>query len=311
MSVVSGIWGAESSEDAAEKAASASKKAADIQYKMFQETQETMAPWIEAGEWALGGQEGWYIDGEYFGQEEPTIEDRYESISPTFRGKPARRMYADLLGEESHQTPEELVFYRKKWDMPEIPGAEYRPASGLVGMVEAGPGEFTESPGYQWTLDQGLQGVQRAASAGGKLRGGEHMKAGAEYATGLASTEYDNFLARYYQSLAPWQSLAGLGQTTGMGMAGLGAQSAAMQGGFLNQAGQAQAAGQLGQAQSYTNALGTLGQAGMDLYQLNTLRNLFGTGTGQTLAAGGGNTLASMVLGGETGLNLSWLGIGL
>ena len=74
-----------------------------------------------------------------------------------------------------------------------------------------------------------------------------------EYGQGLASTEYDKFLGRYYQSLNPRLSLAGMGQVS----AGQGAQAATQTGAGLAQtyqgAGQAQAAGQIRQGNIYGN----------------------------------------------------------
>jgi len=120
------------------------------------------------------------------------------------------------------------------------------------GLLDQGPGEFTESPGYQFTLGEGMKGIERMASATGRLGSGASMKAGARYAEGLASLEYDNFLRRYYESLNPYFSLAGMGQLS----AGQSGQNALTAGGQIGQSymagGQAQAAGQLGGAYPYS-----------------------------------------------------------
>ena len=130
-------YGAYKSADAMEDAA---KNAAEVQWRMYQQSREDLAPWREAGARALGT---------------------------------------------------------------------------LEGMVTAGPGEFKESPSYQFALGEGLKGQQRAASATGRLGSGAYVKDATKYAENMASTEYDNFLRRWYQSLTPWQSMAGVGQTTG------------------------------------------------------------------------------------------------
>jgi len=78
-------------------------------------------------------------------------------------------------------------------------------------MVSAGPGEFTESPGYQFRLDQGNKNMLGAASATGNLASGRTLKALEEYGQDYASNEYQNFLNQYYTSLTPYQSLAGVG----------------------------------------------------------------------------------------------------
>lgn len=84
----------------------------------------------------------------------------------------------------------------------------------LLSMINAGPGEFTESPDYQFRLGQGLQGIQRAASSMGTLRSGAHLKAANDYAQQVATQEYDNFLNRWYKSLEPYQAQSQMGQNS-------------------------------------------------------------------------------------------------
>ena len=106
-----------------------------------------------------------------------------------------------------------------------------RALATLEKMTYAGPGEFKESPGYQFRLDQGNKNVLGAASATGALDSGRTRKALMEYGQNYASNEYGNFLNQYYQSLTPFQAIAGAGLTSaqtigqagtqaGMGMAG-------------------------------------------------------------------------------------------
>jgi len=147
------------------------------------------------------------------------------------------------------------------------PGWELVPATGEMAM-----GEFTESPGYQFTLSEGQRGIQNALAAMGKNRSGSHLRAATQYAEDMASTEYDNFLRRWYQSLTPYQSLAGLGQTSAaqLGQAGAAAGAGVAQNRLY--AGDAQAYGSINQA----NALSGMLQGGANiLMQQNALRNFF------------------------------------
>ena len=143
----------------------------------------------------------------------------------------------------------------------------------LASMLEAGPGEFTASEGYDWRLGQGLQGIQRAASAGGALRSGAHLKAANDYAQNMATEEYDNFLRRWYESLAPYQSLANLGQTTGTQLGANALNTGQMVGQNIMESGQARAAGQMGSANSLIGNLQWGAGNLMDMYQSNALRN--------------------------------------
>ncbi|MGX9958522.1 hypothetical protein ACW0US_07050 [Xanthomonas euvesicatoria] len=74
---------------------------------------------------------------------------------------------------------------------------------------------FQESPDYQFTLQQGLQGLDRSAAARGSLYSGGQQADIMQYGQGLASQQYNN----YYNKLA---SLAGMGQSAASALAGVG-----------------------------------------------------------------------------------------
>lgn len=65
---------------------------------------------------------------------------------------------------------------------------------------------FYQSPDYQFTLGQGIKGIDAGAAAGGMLDSGATRKAEAEYAGNLASTQFNNYATRL-------QGLAGIGQS--------------------------------------------------------------------------------------------------
>lgn len=82
--------------------------------------------------------------------------------------------------------------------------------STLQTMMTAGPGQFTESPGYQFRLGEGTKAMERAASARGgtgALFDPRLYKELGEYGQGMASDEYQKFIDRYYQSLTPYQQM--------------------------------------------------------------------------------------------------------
>ena len=146
------------------------------------------------------------------------------------------------------------------------PGYELVPGTGELQM-----GEFEESPGYQFTLKEGLNAQQNALSAMGQNRSGKHLKASAQYAEGLASTEYDNFLRRWYDTLKPLQSMAGMGQTSAQATGAAGANAAGNMGNAYMAGGQASGAGSINQANALTGAI----QGGANQYLMyNQLRNL-------------------------------------
>lgn len=123
--------------------------------------------------------------------------------------------------------------------------------SGAPGT--AGPGTpnynaFYNSPGYQFSLSQGQNAINRSASANGSLYSSNTLSALGAYTAGAAGTQYNN----YVQQL---MGLAGLG-----GSAVAGTNAAAQNAGnnissTQLSAGNANASGVLGSAGAWTGAL--------------------------------------------------------
>jgi hypothetical protein len=95
---------------------------------------------------------------------------------------------------------------------------------------------FSEDPGYQFRLQQGLDAVKNQASSLGGVNSGATLKSLNDYAQGQASSEYNNSFQRWLQQLMSMgseqnsqfgrQSTA-LGQTLGEYNAGFGRQATA------------------------------------------------------------------------------------
>lgn len=71
--------------------------------------------------------------------------------------------------------------------------------SGQLG----GPAPLTQAaienmPGYQFTLGQGLKAVSNASTAQGQGISGAQMKGAADYATGLANQNFQNYFQDYW-----------------------------------------------------------------------------------------------------------------
>jgi hypothetical protein len=175
----------------------------------------------------------------------------------------------------------------------------YDPASA---MRNFGAGDFQADPGYAFRLSEGLKGMNATAAARGGLLSGNALRAGQEYGQQMGSQEYQNAFNRYQanralqaqeygnafnrfqteriNTLAPLQSLAGVGQSattqaqqasqnyaTGAGNA-LGNYGAAQAGNIIG-AGNARASGYIGGANAVS---GGLGQA-LNFYQNQNLVN--------------------------------------
>ena len=136
------------------------------------------------------------------------------------------------------------------------------------------------SPGYQFQLQQGQQGLERAAAARGTLLTGGTAKALDRYNQDYASTAYANRVAQL-------QNLSGLGAAAAGQQATLGTGYATQAGNLLNNQatnmtglitgqGNAQAAGTIGQANAWAQGIGGAGSATTNALQMYYLSNLLG-----------------------------------
>ena len=161
--------------------------------------------------------------------------------------------------------------------------------------------DFTSDPGYQFSLQQGTQGAQRSAAAGGSLMSGGTLKALDQYSTGLASQTYGDAYNRYLatnnqifsQALSGRQlqynqlaSLAGLGQTS-LGQTGAAGTSAAngiasTSYNGITAAGAASAAGTVGVSNAINSGLTSVGSA----YGQSQALKTFQSGTSYGLPPG-------------------------
>lgn len=116
--------------------------------------------------------------------------------------------------------------------------------------------EAMATPGYAFTRNEGLRAVNAAASAGGRSLGGATIKAGAQYATGLADSTYNDTFSRQLQSYQA--QLAGQNQSFNQlfGVSNQGQNAATNVANLMTQSGNAQAAGTVGAANAWSGAIG-------------------------------------------------------
>lgn len=160
--------------------------------------------------------------------------------------------------------------------------------------------DYQADPGYQFRLQQGEQGINRAATAAGAGYSGATLKALSRFNSGLASQEYGNAYQRFTADtgnrFGRLASMAGIGQTAttqvGQGgqnganqMTSAGVLSANGQAGSVQNAGAARASGYVGNANAITGTVGGLvnnyGQQQMLSSMLpNGMSNYNGTSSG-------------------------------
>lgn len=145
---------------------------------------------------------------------------------------------------------------------------------------------YQNDPGYQFRMQQGVQALQNSAAARGDLLSGNTLQSLLQLGQGLGSEEYQNVYNRALSSYGTnaqnyytgqqntYQRLMGLGS---MGLQATGMADQARQayqglyGGAMNMSNQgagAQAAGIMGSANQWQNALGGATGFGMNLASL-------------------------------------------
>lgn len=135
--------------------------------------------------------------------------------------------------------------------------------------------DFNKDPGYQFRMDQGQQALERSAAAGGGLLSGGTGKALTQYGQDYASGEYSNAYNRFNNDQTTrfnrLSALAGTGQTATNTVGTLGSQTAANIGENYLQAGNARAAGYIGQGNAVNNGISSLGNFYMQQQYLNKM----------------------------------------
>lgn len=154
--------------------------------------------------------------------------------------------------------------------------APWRAAGGTaIGQLGAGTvagGEFNRNftmsdfnadPGYQFRMDQGSKALQASAAARGGLMSGGTLKSLDRYGQDYASNEYSNAYNRFNNDQTTrfnrLSTIAGLGQTSTAQTGAAGTAAAGQIGSNMIGAGNAQAAGYVGQANAVNSGISSLG----------------------------------------------------
>jgi len=160
--------------------------------------------------------------------------------------------------------------------------------SSMFGSPQGMQSWLSNTPGYQFALQQGEQATQNSYAAQGLGQSGAALKGAAQYAEGLAGTtfqqQFQNWLnentQRYGQVLqgvqtaaTGLQNLAGTGEAAGAMTGQLGVQSQTAANQLLTSGAAAQAAGTVGSANAITGGLNTLAGAGTNTALMLALNN--------------------------------------
>lgn len=124
--------------------------------------------------------------------------------------------------------------------------------TALPGSGQTPADIMAQAPQYQFTEQQGIQGLDQSAAASGNLLSGGHIKDILNYSQGLASEQYQNI----FNNL---QAVTSLGESAGAMVGNSGTYAGMGMGQSAMAAGNAIGAGTVGAANAYSSGLGNLG----------------------------------------------------
>ena len=193
----------------------------------------------------------------------------------------------------SRQDQLDLLERQRKDQQPWMDAGRSALSQLSTGMGEGGAftrrfglSDFQADPGYQFRMQQGEQGINRAAAARGGFNSGATLKALARFNSDLGSQEYGNAYTRFNNDqnsqVSRLQSLAGVGQsaTNVIGQAGTDAYGRILSAGqnranniadYALQAGNARASGYVGSANAINSGIGQ----GLKYYQNQQMLDQF------------------------------------
>jgi hypothetical protein len=295
------------------KAASAAKSAANTQaqsgqqalaqnQQFFDQTRSDLSPYRQVGADATGRLSDLMSSPQY--NQGPEANYMPTAYTPTVDYQAYLRQNPDVAQYWANNPDE-----RANYGSPEgWAKAHYENHGMMEGrqLPSAANFQFEQDPGYQFRLNEGNKAIGRATSTGALPSGGATLKALTRFGQDYASNEYGNAYGRFsndrgfdygrfmddrmfdygtfsdnYNRQAanldrPFNyqtTLANMGQNA----ANIGAQSAGQFAGMNSQTitgmGNAKAAGTVGSANAWNQALGQIGNTAMDTMTLRTLMN--------------------------------------
>lgn len=273
--VIGGVAQNQAAKKAAGAQTAAADKASQTQLEMFYNTQQNLAPWMGQGQLALSrlsqglgltpapGQASYNWNG-----------GTYNSV-----GDLRAAIEANYVKESGGKDPYDPTVQSSidQWItriQQEQPQTQQMTASGVSQAPLLKPfslADFQESPAYQFNLNEGRKAIEKSAATRGMYYAPQTLQDVAKYSQGLASNEFNNAYNQYNQNMKNvWDrlyALSGSGQNAAAQTGAFGTTVGGQVGENTIGAGNAQAAGAVGQANAITGALGT----GYNAYVMNQI----------------------------------------
>lgn len=178
------------------------------------------------------------------------------------------------------------------------PGTNLLAANGINGLTfQPTQAQLEATPGYQFAMNQGQQGVANSNAAQGRGVSGAALKGAANYAQGLAEQTYMNqdqiFQNNLGNVLNPLQAMTGVGQQALGVESGNNTNLTGQTNQLIQSAGAQGAAGTIGSANALAGGLNGIGNSALNYGLYNQILGGNGAGGGQglggALSTAGGN----------------------
>jgi len=256
--VGSAALGAYSASKAAKTQAGAAGDAADQQAGAAAAIRSDLSPYASLGQQAINPL--WAAMGYNTNTNSPEVVAKQQQLDQ-YKAAMAANPWWD-----QGQANEQLAAYQSELDAATNGSRSVDPNSTLQKQFSFNPQDLATTPGYQFSLDQGLRQVNNSAAARGLGLSGAQLKGATSFATGLADQTYGN---QYNRALSTYntnyqvaannvnnlQNLVNTGQNSAAqtGQAGIAAANNA--GNYLTQAGNAQASGIVGASNALSSGV--------------------------------------------------------
>lgn len=251
LSLGSALIGSAASKSAAKTQAKSANSATRLQSEMFNQVRNDLSPYRSAGEVGTNALLAYLGIGGA-----PSAPSLAEFQTPIYNKRGKLKGYSTDTAAYDRAVSE----YRAKLDSFN----EIKDSGQYGSLLQEFTGDDLENdPGYQFGMNQGMQALDRSAAARGSLLSGATLKAAQRFGQDYAGTKFNEAFSRDNTTKTRaanfLSSVAGMGQSAAAQTGAMGMQTASNIGNNVTGAGNALAAGQVGAANAWGNALGQIG----------------------------------------------------
>ena len=263
LGIAGGIMQSRSASKAADAQTAAANRQIDFQQGIYDDQKAMFAPWVSAGQNALGA----YLYDMGLGAapiiggtapEITTVTTGGDAIPVGALGYGSGAGYMTQRGGPSGlqaMMPQKTTPQKTQYMVGDNAFATMEEAQAYANANPVGGtayGGYEASPGYQWQLEQGQKAIDGSAAARGNVFSSGTLDRQQQMGQGLAAQDYGNHLARLMGVSSMGQNSVAQQATAAQNL-GTGVSNA------LGSIGNAQAAGAIGKGNALSDMMGNLG----------------------------------------------------